>query len=169
MGETEAWDSMTTIMDGLPSAQEPTDCPGCPIWLSPFWCLLCPCPHSYRTALCLQAGMGRAQHTPADGLSQAWAGLDATWLGCLCFPTGRSRRGVSEAHYVWGRINGGLKIGRDVAGSHPLQLPDRVQWGIPSCHAWSCPVLMLRALQTWSQYRGGIVVWGLWGGGCNPS
>lgn len=31
VGETEAWDPMTTIMDSLPSAQEPTDGPGCPI------------------------------------------------------------------------------------------------------------------------------------------
>lgn len=98
VGETEAWDPMTTIMDSLPSAQEPTDCPGCPIWLSLLQCLLCPCPHSYRTALCLQVGMGRAQHPSADGLGQAWAGLDAAWLACLSFSTGRSRRAVPEAH-----------------------------------------------------------------------
>lgn len=31
VGVTEAWIPLTTIMDSLPSAQEPTDCPGCPI------------------------------------------------------------------------------------------------------------------------------------------
>lgn len=57
------------------------------------------------------AGRNGQSH-PADGLRQAWIGLDAVWLGCLYFSTGRSRRGVSKAHYVWGWINEGLKIGK---------------------------------------------------------
>lgn len=105
------------------------------------------------------------------GLGQVWGGLGAVWPGCLSFPSGRSRRAAPSAHLVQGWINRVLKTGE--GHGWPVCVPSQslgqAQWGSPVVRAGVVLCRCSGLSRSHQQRRAGMVVWGLQGGGCNPS